>query len=959
MREIRFALGYMPHRLWGNLLQAQLLEKEPGKEFFTPREYIQNDPSTKAYQRLTPMQREVVVLIDAYNDRNLHRKFSRKTTVKEFQDTVERDFIHSRIRPYIEKYLFAALEIARENRLPVFTKEKGNRNVFPEDFLELVKTPAEPVFSFRYGQGLSYTLNLSHRGERLQLGNQYMEVVCNQPSVVILGSSLYFVKDIDSKKLLPFLKKDEVVIPEAMEHQYFSTFVRNTIRDFETRVEGIRIRDIVPDKHAQVTLETGIDGKPVLILSFQYNGRVVQSNARLQRFVSFSGNRPVPEFERFERDAGWEESQMDALKELGLRSRDDHSFRPEGEDLYSAIVFLNEASESLTESGISIRQKLKKNYFTGPVSLQLDSREQDDWFDIRSVVSFGDHRMPFVGLKDHILQGIREYILPGGEVAVIPEEWFARYRSMFEFGNVDGERMLLRKQHFSLMDHSVKDFHAETMERLEKLYQAKSLPMINPPAGLRADLKTYQAEGYTWLCFLQQSGFGGCLADDMGLGKTLQTLAVILRSKEAGRIEGMPPGEHTDAKSTSLVVVPASLLHNWQSECKRFAPSLKVYLHVGNQRNKDPENFRYYDLVISTYHTVRQDIDMLSGHAFHYVVLDESQMIKNPSSKLYQAVTELNASHRIVLTGTPIENSLTDLWSQINFVNPGLLGTLGFFKKSFVQPIEKKKDEHREQKLKELISPFILRRTKQEVARELPPVFEQVRYCNMSDGQRRVYEEEKSLARNAILENLEESGLEQSSMVVLQALTRLRQIANHPAMVEDYAEIDSGKYQEVCRDVENVVSEGHKVLMFSSFVKHLDLFRESFDQRGLNYAYLTGSRNQQQRKSAVQAFQKEKGCPVFLISLKAGGVGLNLTAADYVFLLDPWWNPAAELQALNRAHRIGQDKNVFVIRFLSGDTIEEKIQRLQQRKRELAETVVSSNNPLRNLSEKEVLELFS
>jgi SNF2 family DNA or RNA helicase len=292
-------------------------------------------------------------------------------------------------------------------------------------------------------------------------------------------------------------------------------------------------------------------------------------------------------------------------------------------------------------------------------------------------------------------------------------------------------------------------------------------------------------------------------------------------------------------------------------------------------------------------------------------------------------------------------------------VNPGLLGTLNFFKRSFVQAIEKKQDEVREAKLKELINPFILRRTKAEVARELPPVFEQVRYVDMTESQRRVYEEEKSLARNSILENLEEAGNDLTSMMVLQALTRLRQIANHPALLEDYPELDSGKFHEVCRDISSVVAEGHKVLIFSSFVKHLNLVKSQVEDLGLEYAYLTGSSTQRQREEAVKSFQSKKSCSLFLISLKAGGVGLNLTAADYVFILDPWWNPASEMQALNRAHRIGQENQVFVYRFISNDSIEEKIQRLQEKKKELAETFVSSNNPLKSLSEKELLELFS
>jgi len=283
----------------------------------------------------------------------------------------------------------------------------------------------------------------------------------------------------------------------------------------------------------------------------------------------------------------------------------------------------------------------------------------------------------------------------------------------------------------------------------------------------------------------------------------------------------------------------------------------------------------------------------------------------------------------------------------------------GFFKRSFVLPIEKKGDEECEEKLKDLINPFILRRTKDEVARELPPVFEQVRFVNMAESQLRVYEEEKSQVRNALLENLEEVGLERSSIMVLQALTRLRQIANHPDLLEDYNGEESGKFTEVYRDIESVISEGHKVLVFSSFVKHLELFRTRLEEDGIEYAYLTGSRNASQREQAVKDFQTRKTCSLFLISLKAGGVGLNLTAADYVFILDPWWNPAAEMQALNRAHRIGQENRVFVYRFISNDSIEEKIQRLQDRKRELAETFVTSNNPLKSLSENELVELFS
>ncbi len=336
--------------------------------------------------------------------------------------------------------------------------------------------------------------------------------------------------------------------------------------------------------------------------------------------------------------------------------------------------------------------------------------------------------------------------------------------------------------------------------------------------------------------------------------------------------------------------------------------------------------------------------------------MDESQTIKNADSKIFQAITELKAQHRIVLTGTPIENSLTDLWSQIEFINPGLLGTLGFFRQYFSNPIEKDNNEERRDKLKRLIQPFILRRTKQEVATDLPPITEQIRLCSMSDEQKNYYEEEKSKVRNEILDNIDQFGVEKSSMVVLNALMRLRQIANHPVMVDKGYTSDSGKFEEVCESIENMVTENHKVLIFSSFVKHLDLFKDYFEKNNIRYSMLTGeTRN---REEVVANFQNNENNRFFLISLKAGGVGLNLTAADYVFVLDPWWNPAAEMQAINRAHRIGQTNKVFVYRFISAETVEEKIVKLQERKSELADVFINSNNPFKALSRENILELF-
>jgi SNF2 family DNA or RNA helicase len=402
--------------------------------------------------------------------------------------------------------------------------------------------------------------------------------------------------------------------------------------------------------------------------------------------------------------------------------------------------------------------------------------------------------------------------------------------------------------------------------------------------------------------------------------------------------------------------MPTSLIYNWYSEIKKFAPRLKVAKYHGSKRGSLNSLYKKVDIILTSYGILRNDLLKISDLEFHYVILDESQIIKNPESKTYKAVLEINSQHRLVLTGTPIENSLIDLWAQINFLNEGLLGNFSYFRNEYVLPIELKRDEEKKEKLKQLIRPFILRRTKQQVAKDLPEITEQFIYCDMSEQQMKYYDEEKSKARNYIFENIDQVGIEKSSFMILQALTKLRQIANHPKLVDEDYKHDSGKVKEVVRNMIQVADEGHKVLVFSSFVKNLELYREVLEKKGFEYCILTGET--QDRQKIVEIFQNKDSVRFFLISLKAGGVGLNLTAADYVFMLDPWWNPAVEAQAINRAHRIGQQNKVFVYRYISTHTIEEKIQRLQAKKSKLAEELINDNNPFKSFTPEKLKELF-
>jgi SNF2 family DNA or RNA helicase len=588
---------------------------------------------------------------------------------------------------------------------------------------------------------------------------------------------------------------------------------------------------------------------------------------------------------------------------------------------------------------------------------------EDDWFDLRAIVKIGEWQIPFIRFKRNILDDIREFEMPDGSIVILPESWFTKYKSIFEFGKSTEDSLRIHKQHFSILSETLDDREGDSFDKLEKLLIPDQIPELQTPSGLNCEMRQYQVEGLSWLHWLQSSKLGGCLADDMGLGKTIQTLALLQYNNENlpsvnRKISGekLTLFEDPAQKFTSLIIVPASLIYNWENEIKRFVPGMKICSYKGNQRKKSTSYFHGFDIILSSYHTVRQDIDIISTYHFHYIILDESQVIKNPASMVYKTVIMLKSDYRLVLTGTPVENSLTDLWTQLNFVNPGLLGNLSFFRREFAKPIEKKRDDDKELELRKIIKPFILRRTKEMVAKDLPPVIEQTVFCDMTEEQARLYDEEKSIVRNSILKNIESSGMEKSAMVVLQGLMKLRQISNHPVMANEDYKFGSGKFEMVLQNMESVVSEGHKILVFSSFVKHLELYAAVFRRNRSSFSMLTGSSTN--REKIVNGFQNDPSNKIFLISLKAGGLGLNLTAADYVFILDPWWNPAAEVQALSRAHRIGQNKSVFVYRYISSNSIEEKIIRLQEKKSELADTFIQSNNPLKDIDLSQILDII-
>jgi superfamily II DNA or RNA helicase len=470
-------------------------------------------------------------------------------------------------------------------------------------------------------------------------------------------------------------------------------------------------------------------------------------------------------------------------------------------------------------------------------------------------------------------------------------------------------------------------------EFARRLANFRHVEAVEAPKGLQAQLRSYQLAGLNWLQFLRQYGLGGLLADDMGLGKTLQTLAHICLEKEQGRL-----------KTPALVIAPTSLVHNWVAEAARFAPGLRALQLHGTDRRRDFERIAESDLVVTSYALLARDIELLNEQMgereFHLLIVDEAQNIKNPRTQSAAAIRLLRATHRLGLTGTPVENHLGELWAQFDWLAPGLLGDQASFSRLYRVPIEKHGDEERQAHLTARIRPFVLRRRKDEVAPELPPRSEIERYVALDGGQRDLYEAVRASMHERVRRALAEQGIERSQVLVLDALLKLRQVCCDPRLV-DLASArsvkESAKLELLLDLLDGLLVEGRRVLLFSQFTSMLALIEEALRERGIRYALLTGETRDRAR--AVEQFQQGE-VPLFLLSLKAGGTGLNLTTADTVIHYDPWWNPAVETQATDRAHRIGQDKPVFVYRLLCAGTIEERMRSLQERKAKLAQALL-------------------
>ncbi|HKE24563.1 MAG TPA: SNF2-related protein [Bryobacteraceae bacterium] len=675
-------------------------------------------------------------------------------------------------------------------------------------------------------------------------------------------------------------------------------------------------------------------------LFFEYGGRMVDANDLSTGHYETEGHRLL------RRDAAGEKAARRQLEELGLRNTWSYDHPQPAWEI--APSKLPRVVRALAEIGWHIEAEGK--VFRRPGEFRMEVSSGVDWFELHGDVDFGETKARLPQLLEALRRGEKMVRLDDGTYGLLPEDWLGRIGVLAGMGQAEDGHIRFRRTQAGLLDAllatapEVRCDEVFTRVR-EQIRQFQGIEAAQQPAGFAGQLREYQREGLGWIEFLRRFSFGGCLADDMGVGKTAQVLA-LLETRRTLRAAGepIPP---------SLVVVPRSLVFNWKQEAERFTPQLRTLDYTGAER--DSGDFSGYDIVLTTYGTLRRDILQLKDFVFDYVVLDEAQAIKNAGSESAKAARLLNGGHRLALSGTPVENHLGELWSLFEFLNPGMLGTATVFKAA--GGVGRNPDEETRRMLAHGLRPFILRRTKEQVARELPPKTEQTIYCELKPVQRKLYNELRQHYRDSLLKRIDGVGLAKSKIQVLEALLRLRQAACHPGLIDPKRSGEaSAKMDTLLAQLREVAEEGHKALVFSQFTSLLSIVRESLDAEGVVYEYLDGQTRDRQER--VERFQSDPDCRLFLISLKAGGLGLNLTAAEYVFLLDPWWNPAVEAQAVDRAHRIGQSRQVFAYRLIARDTVEEKVLQLQKSKRDLAAAIIGEDNSLIRNLRREDLELL-
>jgi non-specific serine/threonine protein kinase len=818
--------------------------------------------------------------------------------------------------------------------------------------LELGTT--HPSLSFkvtRDERSITIQLNFIIEGKTLSVeahpGISYLFIIKNK--------KYYLLEDYDHVKLLQQFSAGFLKFPIAQQFDVLRNLIQPLQDKYPVELDShLKFESRKADALPQIMVAEYLNQYLMLIPQFIYEGNMVDYGDEPDIVVKNNDD-----FYLIERDKEAEKKFYDSLRLLHP-SFSKQLLKPfyylPFADVMKGNWFLK-TIRKLQDQNTTVKgmQELKKFRYNSAIpTWNMKTSSATDWFDLKIAVSFGTQKVLLRDIQKAIKSDQKVVVLGDGSLGLLPEEWLRQYGMVMKMGEEKDGTLRVNKALFTIINdlHSLineEDILKELKEKKQRLLNVEKLQMLPVSKKIEAVLRPYQLSGFNWMQSLEELNWGGCLADDMGLGKTLQAICFLQYLKEKY------------PKATSLVVCPTSLIYNWESEFQKFAPSIKYHIYYGSNRNFSDEDLENYDIIITSYGNMRNDIHDLQKHQFQYVILDESQNIKNPDALVTKAAQLLKAKNRIILSGTPVQNNTFDLYAQMHFLNPGFLGNKEFFKNEFATPIDKNGNSEVAQQLRKMIYPFILRRTKEKVATDLPDKTETILWCQMNKEQRAVYDDYKNYYRHQLLNKIDESGIANTTIYILEGLLRLRQICDSPVLVKDpeVTTTSSIKIEELLREVlENTGS--HKLLIFSQFTQMLSLIKGEFEKQNITHLYLDGSTPAGKRKTLVNQFQKDPQIKAFLISLKAGGVGLNLTAADYVYIVDPWWNPAAEDQAIDRTHRIGQAQKVFAYKMICKDTVEEKILQLQQKKKSLFKELISEEKSfVKQLTKGDVQFLFS
>ena len=826
---------------------------------------------------MTPAVTRLFSIIEALSEKTLEEKYqppkSRKK--KPLVELLQKEEVKKAATRYVHRLMSNFLEKIMEQKLPLsFMVQK---KVIVEDVrVRFPKVELKPHLIFRRTKdGVRYRLNFSTGEDRWLVRERQVIPLTNIPGWLLVDNILYQLPELNGFWVKPFMQKDEIVVPNRMLRTYFQKFILKAVEKSEIEAEGFEVTSTRKLEGCKLALSKHpFKNKWYVQLKFQYMGALFLWGDRqeMRTALHFESESEIRVMQ-VKRNPQLENQAVEKLKGLEFTNPEGSLWRlpqgagesGEGQDAFhSAVECLSNLNEKLQKAGFQLELPdfEDKRINLLPASWSQEVVQENDWFDLRIKIKVGKFEFPFARLIHHIRENDRFYELPDGTYFLIPLEWMTRFHGLAHLGKLSGEKLRLSKSQRPLLE-------SLGLADGKHFTEKKESPFVLPKL-LRAKLRPYQLEGAKWLAQHYEEGLGACLADDMGLGKTLQTLVILLIAKEKATINqqlttnNQQPqldlfgevAENSDfVPLKALVILPASLVFNWEREVKKFAPGLTTCNQTGPKRTKDARLLERYDIVFTTYQTARRDLAVLQKIKWEYVVLDESQYIKNPQSGVFKAVGELDTNHRISLSGTPIENSLSDLWAQMEFLNPGMLGSFTYFKKHFIRPIEKQDNETAKEELRRLVNPYLLRRTKEEVAPDLPPLTEAIVYVEMTEAQKKLYEKEKSAARNKLL-NISDPENPTNKVAILAALTRLRQIANHPALVQqdklitDHRSLitNSGKFEDVLAYWDKIRRSNHKALIFSSFEKYLQLYRKHFEENGFPFAWLTGGVAPVQRK---------------------------------------------------------------------------------------------------------------